>query len=107
LAAPVSICCSAGRGNPNKPKHSEIDLDLGRCWTQQLHKTGKPVVQREGQDAARRLPNRQRGRRRLLTVPLCAADPLTARGLPIGEYKALDRGCVSATFAVPEVVVAK
>lgn len=50
-----SGCRSAVRrtiGDPSKPKHSEIDLDLKRfierCWTQQLHKPGKPVEQRQG-----------------------------------------------------------
>jgi len=37
---------------PEQSKNSEIDLDLKRfserCWTQQLHKPGKPVEQRHG-----------------------------------------------------------
>jgi hypothetical protein len=38
-------------GNPTKPKSAELDLDLRRyierCWTQQLRKTGVPVLQRQ------------------------------------------------------------
>lgn len=39
-------------GDPNKPRLAELDADLkrliARCWTQMLRKTGKPLLEKQG-----------------------------------------------------------